>query len=101
MGGIRINRLFTQNRHLSGNLKFFQVDELLSDVEAMLDASPQLRDSVQLRGSLQFEKMEDFFNSADFFIQASLEEYGGNSLVEAMACGAIPVVTNIPSFRYL
>lgn len=79
----------------------FQTDELLSDVEAMLDASPQLRDSVQLRGSLQFEKMEDFFNSADFFIQASLEEYGGNSLVEAMACGAIPVVTNIPSFRYL
>ena len=45
--------------------------------------------------------MEEFFNSADFFVQASLEEYGGNSLVEAKACGVIPVVTDIPSFRFL
>jgi len=79
----------------------YQTEEMLPDINEKLQGSLKLRDAVQLCGSLEFEKMEDFYNSADFFIQASLQEYGGNSLVEAMACGVIPVVTNIPSFQYL
>jgi len=79
----------------------FQTDELLSDVNKMLESSGLLKNAVQLRGAIEFESIEDFYNSADFFLQASLDEIGGNSLVEAMACGTIPVVTNIPSFRYL
>jgi len=80
----------------------YQTDELLLQMKAMISTSTQLLNAVHLRGAIdKYEDMEDFFNSADFFLQASLEEYGGNSLVEAMACGALPVVTNIPSFRYL
>ena len=79
----------------------YQTEEMLADINEILQESSNLRDAVQLCGSLEFKEMEDFFNSADFFIQSSLQEYGGNSLVEAMACGAIPVVTNIPSFQYL
>ena len=43
--------------------------------------------------------MEAVFNSADFLLQASRREYSGYAVLEAMACGVIPVVTDIPSFR--
>src|SRR5690606_5466872 len=46
-------------------------------------------------------EMEALFNSADFFLQASRREYGGYAALEAMACGALPVVTDIPSFRQM
>src|SRR5207302_5467774 len=36
---------------------------------------------------------------ADFYISASHEESCGYALLEAMACGCIPVVTSIPSFK--
>ena len=43
--------------------------------------------------------MEDFLNSSDFLLQSSLREVAGYSVLEAMSCGVIPVVTDIPSFR--
>ena len=35
--------------------------------------------------------------SADFLVHSSRREHGSNTLVEALSCGAIPVVSNIPS----
>lgn len=79
----------------------YQTDEMLEEITDKLNESSVLNDAVSLSGPLDFADMEDFYNSADFFLQASVTEYGGNSLCEAMACGVIPVVTNIPSFQYL
>jgi len=45
--------------------------------------------------------MSAFFSAADIFIVGSHHEGSGYALMEALACGAIPVVTNIPAFRAL
>jgi glycosyltransferase involved in cell wall biosynthesis len=74
-------------------------DELLPEVQAFLASRPHLGDHVHLHGPVPHDQMEASFNSADFLLQASRREYSGYVALEAMACGAIPVVTDIPSFR--
>jgi glycosyltransferase involved in cell wall biosynthesis len=74
---------------------------LLAGVEQCLRASVALGARVTLLGRLPHEQIEVLFSAADFFVQSSLREFGGNSLVEALSCGAIPLVTDIPSFRTL
>jgi glycosyltransferase involved in cell wall biosynthesis len=45
--------------------------------------------------------MAAFYSAADLFVLGSAHEGSGYSLIEACACGAAPVVTNIPSFRVI
>ena len=42
--------------------------------------------------------MQDWYNSADFIISGSRHEGSGISVIEAMSCGCIPILTRIPSF---
>ena len=44
-------------------------------------------------------QMAAFYSAADLFVLGSAHESTGYSLLEACACGAIPVVTSIPSFQ--
>jgi glycosyltransferase involved in cell wall biosynthesis len=76
----------------------FATDELRSEVQQFI-AEEGLGGHVKLLGRLPHRDMEALFSGGEFFLQASHREWGGNSLLEAMSCGAIPVVTDIPSFR--
>jgi glycosyltransferase involved in cell wall biosynthesis len=49
-------------------------------------------------GSFPHDKLEKWFQKSTFFILGSHKEGGSISLIEAMACGCIPIVTNIPAF---
>jgi glycosyltransferase involved in cell wall biosynthesis len=42
-----------------------------------------------------------WYNGADFIISTSHYEGSGISVCEAMSCGCIPIVTDIPSFRMM
>ena len=75
--------------------------ELEGEVAARVESQPVLRDRVQLLGHRSFAEMQDLFNSADFFLQASHLEFSGFAVLDAMACGTIPIVTDIPSFRVM
>ncbi len=75
--------------------------ELLSEVRATIAASPRLSAAVEMIGAVPYEDIEAFYNSADIFLQGSHREGSGFALVDAMACGVIPVVTDIPSFRFM
>ncbi len=79
----------------------YLTDELLPEMQRFLDEHPALAAHVHFWGRRPHAEMEALFNSADFFLQASRREYGGYAALEAMACGAIPVVTDIPSFRQM
>ena len=45
--------------------------------------------------------MSSFYSAADVFVAGSHHEGSGYALMEALACGAVPVVTDIPTFRLL
>jgi glycosyltransferase involved in cell wall biosynthesis len=75
--------------------------ELMPEIVAFLDARPNLAGRVELRGRAPLEAMEAIYSSADFLLQASLREWSGLAVIEAMSCGCVPIVSDIPSFRML
>jgi glycosyltransferase involved in cell wall biosynthesis len=74
---------------------------LLRAVQARVARDPRLRGRVQLLGRVPHERIELLMRAADIFILGSHREGSGYSLIEALACGLPPVVTDIPSFRSL
>jgi len=76
-------------------------DDLLAAVRQRVQRSPALRERVRLIGAVPHHEMASFYSAADLFIVGSHHEGSGYSLMEACACGAVPVVTDIPTFRLL
>ena len=76
-------------------------DDLLDAVRQRVRRSPMLIERVRLAGAVAHERIASFFSAADLFIVGSHHEGSGYALMEACACGAVPVVTNIPTFRLL
>ena len=74
-------------------------DTMHAEVSARIARSDVLRERVTRVGKVAFEEMPAFYSSADIFISGSRDEGSGYSLIESMACGLAPVVTDIPSFR--
>ena len=75
--------------------------ELLGDVRRRVNASAPLRERVRLAGAVRHEEMPAFFSAADLYVGGSHHEGSGYALIEACACGAVPVVTDIPTFRLI
>jgi glycosyltransferase involved in cell wall biosynthesis len=61
--------------------------------------SPALTGRVTLVGAVPHERIADYYSAADVFVSASHEEGSGYALIEALACGTTPIVTDIPPFR--
>jgi glycosyltransferase involved in cell wall biosynthesis len=71
---------------------------MVYSADALAREIPQ-HPAVTLLGARPHGELEDIYNSADYFVSGSHSESGGYALLEAMACGVVPVVSNIPSFR--
>jgi len=74
---------------------------LLGDVRARIEGDPLLSGRVHLLGRVPHAKVEVLMSAADFLVQGSRRESTGYTVIEALACGLSPVVTDIPSFRSL
>ena len=79
----------------------FHTEELRAEVERHVAASRQLSGCVHLRGQVAHEQLPAYYSAADLFVIGSYREGSGYALLEAMACGVVPVVTDIPSFRVI
>jgi len=79
----------------------FGADDLLPAVRRRLKESAALARSVRLVGSVPHDQLAAFYSAADLFVLGSAHESCGYALIEACACGATPVVTNIPPFRVI
>lgn len=76
-------------------------DDLLPQVKQCLDDSDSLRERVTLLGRIPHADIEAYYNSADIFVQGSHSEGSGIAVLDALACGVVPVITDIPPFRTL
>jgi glycosyltransferase involved in cell wall biosynthesis len=77
----------------------FGDDTLLPAVDDRVRASAMLSSKVILVGRVSRAEMPNYYGAADVFVSGSHSEGSGYALIEAMAAGVVPVVTDIPSFR--
>jgi glycosyltransferase involved in cell wall biosynthesis len=61
----------------------------------------RLAGRVHLLGPVPHAQVETLLHSADLFVSGSLTESCGYAVLEALACGVPPVLTDIPAFRAL
>ena len=71
----------------------YSEDDLLDAVKERVRRSPSLADRVRLIGAVPHDQMTTFYSAADLFVVGSHHEGSGYALMEACACGAVPVVT--------
>jgi glycosyltransferase involved in cell wall biosynthesis len=76
-------------------------DDLVEAVRQRIERSPALNERVRLVGAVRHDRMARVYSAADLFVVGSHHEGSGYSVMEACACGVVPVVTNIPTFRLL
>ncbi len=74
----------------------FYRDELLEEVTNYL-LENLLTTNIIVIGKIAYQEMPNWYSSADFYISSSFKEGTSFSLSEAMSCGCIPIVTNIPT----
>ncbi|MEP6621413.1 MAG: glycosyltransferase family 4 protein [bacterium] len=74
---------------------------MLDIVRQRIASSSTLAPRVALLGNRPHAELEARYRAADFFLQTSHREGSGYSLLEALACGTTPLVTDIPAARQI
>jgi len=74
---------------------------MIAEVHQRIERDPILAARVRVVGAVPAGEMAAYFSAADIYVSASHHEGSGYAAIEAMACGATPVLTDIPSFRLL
>ncbi len=72
---------------------------LLRTMQRQIGGSPLLSERVTLLGKLSREEVRLALSAAQLFASTSRHEGSGFAALEALACGAVPVLSDIPSFR--
>jgi len=75
--------------------------KLMADVKNKIDNSGTLKPRARLLGKIVHHEIQNYYNSADYFVLGSHYEGSGYALSEALRCGCVPIVTDIPSFRMM
>lgn len=79
----------------------FQSDQLLSELRQLLQKNPQAASRIHFVGKVIHEELQDWFSAADFILSTSGYEGSGTAVCEAMSCGCVPVLSDIPSLRFM
>jgi glycosyltransferase involved in cell wall biosynthesis len=77
----------------------YAAGDLEQVVRTRIARTPALSRRVRLAGRVAHDGLAAFYSAADLFTIGSHHEGSGYALVEACACGLVPIVTDIPSFR--
>ncbi|MCX6206530.1 MAG: glycosyltransferase [Bacteroidetes bacterium] len=93
--------MFCKEHPSSKLYMIYQTTDLLNEVKDAINKSTLLQQSLELVGRCTSTQIEQYLNAADYFVLGSHYEGSGYALSEAIACGCIPIVTDIPSFRMM
>jgi glycosyltransferase involved in cell wall biosynthesis len=80
-------------------LMVYQEEPLIDKVRSVIETFGEAANRVTLIGKIEHNKLNVYYSSANYFVLGSHYEVAGISLYEAMSCGCVPLVTDIPSFR--
>ena len=93
--------MFSQG-HPDVTLTFvYQEGDLEQELRTAVERDGRLRARVTLLGAVPHERLPAVYGAADLFVLGSHRESMGYAALEALACGVVPVLTDIPSFRWL
>jgi glycosyltransferase involved in cell wall biosynthesis len=100
---LTILKAFAQYIKENSNSRLWMIYSSTVLLEEVMDyiRENRLEGFVELKGKIEHERLEDYYNAADYFILGSHHEGSGYALCEAMACGCVPIVTSIPSFKMM
>lgn len=90
---------FLQYKPAAKLYMIYQSTELLDDMKELIETRPGAATAITCVGKIPHASLLHWYNAADFMISGSHHEGGGIAVCEAMSCGCIPVLTDIPSFR--
>ena len=90
---------FINHRPSAKLYMIYHTAELKQEIISACEKNNDLKNAVKLVGKVSHAEMQYWYNSADFIISASHYEGSGVAVCEAMSCGCIPLLTNIPSFN--
>jgi glycosyltransferase involved in cell wall biosynthesis len=90
---------FARNNSSVSLYVIYQRDELIEHVKKLFAEAPDVSGRIFLVGKVDHDQLLHWFNSADFIISTSHYEGMGVAVTEAMSCGCIPILSDIPSFR--
>jgi len=79
----------------------FQTDALLDEIKIFLAGHTVAARHIHLVGRIPYESLQPWFSAADFIISSSYAESSGLAICQGMSCGCIPILTDIPSFRFM
>lgn len=79
----------------------FHEQPLIEAVRQRIRTSDILKPRVHLLGRVPHDRIELLCRAADFLMLGSHHEGSGYALIEALACGTTPIVSDIPAFREL
>lgn len=65
----------------------------------MLVKDLELNDVIQFTGPIEHSQTVKYFTSADIYVSITSSDGASVALLEAMACGAFPIVSDIPANR--
>lgn len=88
---------FSQFHSRSHLYMIFQTEELLPELKLLI--AKNNCNTITFIGKVPHKEILYWLNSSDFIISGSHYEGSGTVICEAMSCGCVPIVTNIPSFR--
>ncbi|MBF0472936.1 MAG: glycosyltransferase family 4 protein [Nitrospirae bacterium] len=79
----------------------FKKTGLISLVEEIIKKRKRLHNAVELIGAVAHSEMEYYYNSSDYYLLGTHYEGSGYALVESLACGVVPIISDIPSSRLM
>ncbi|WP_400076062.1 glycosyltransferase family 4 protein [Winogradskyella sp. R77965] len=94
-------RQFLQIEPMAKLTMIYHTEELLPSIKELMNKDEQLKTALILKGKVAHQDMEGIYRLNEFFVLGSHAEGSGYALHEAMACGCIPVVTDIASFMFM
>lgn len=99
--GIRclINALPAIFNRFSGSKLVIVGEGSLKSEMVQLSKDLNIADQIIFHGIVRHEELPEFFASADLFIQPSLSEGFSLVVMEALSCGTLTMVSDLPVFR--